>query len=68
MKTVWQIIGTEFVEATPIILVMSSNLHNLLDLFMVASDISTFAFFTLVMNVLVKNKPGVFQMQGGKTQ
>lgn len=45
MKTVWQIIGTEFVEATPIILVMSSNLHNLLDLFMVASDISTFAFF-----------------------
>ena len=33
---------------------MPSDLHNLLHLFMVASDISTFAFFILVMNVLVK--------------
>lgn len=40
-------------EAITIILVMSSNLHNLLHLFMVISDISTFAFFILARNVLV---------------
>lgn len=40
-------------EAITIILVMLSNLHNLLDLFMVISDISTFAFLILSRNVLV---------------
>lgn len=40
-------------EAITIILVMFSNLHNLLDLFMVISDISTFAFLILSRNVLV---------------
>ena len=50
-------ISTSFMEAITIILVMPSNLHNLLDLFMVASDISTFAFFILVMNIHVKIKP-----------
>lgn len=40
-------------DATTIILVMPSNPHNLLDLFMVTSDISTFACFISAMNVLV---------------
>lgn len=40
-------------EAITIILVMSRNLHNLLDLFMVISDISTFAFLISSRNVLV---------------
>lgn len=40
-------------EAITIILVMPSNLHNLLYLFMVSSDISTFALFISALNVLV---------------
>lgn len=47
---------------------MPSNLHNLLDLFMVASDISTFAFFISVMNVLVKINLVSSKCKGGKTQ
>lgn len=55
-------------EAITIILVMHSNLYNLLDLFMVASDISTFAFFVLAITVLININLMSSKCKGGKTQ